>query len=83
MFLRFALIVGFVEFVRGDGCVDLCTEIEDCKNSDHSSYCKDSGECFGLFYEDKSVTTMCFFPVNNECSQDLPVLCPLKPDAQS
>ena len=80
MFLRSTLIVGFTHVVMSDKCMEICAQLTDCANSTQASYCKDNGECFGLFFNGESKQTMCF-QGNAECKQNLPVGCPKDADA--
>ena len=53
------------------GCEQSCSKLPDCSSNAHGSYCKDDGfdqpECFGLYFTDASMTSMCYQPNNSAC----------------
>jgi len=68
MFLRLAAFVSVANIVRSKTCDDLCNEVSDCANDMHGSYCKESNECFGLYWTDDSNSLMCFASGNSDCN---------------
>ena len=62
-------------------CQELCESLDSCAKDPHAhgSYCKNWSTpqtCFGLFYTDDSLSTMCFQPNDSSCPQLNPVACP-------
>ena len=68
MFFRLAVFVKVAHIVRADTCADLCNDVADCANDMHGSYCKESNECFGLYWSNDENTTMCYAPADTECN---------------
>lgn len=67
-------------------CQSLCESLESCASDPNAkgSYCKTDESpqaCFGLYYKDASLTTMCFQPNDTECSETYPIICPEAPKA--
>ena len=69
MFMRFAMFVGLATHSAwADKCPDLCSQVENCASDKHGSYCKETNECFGLFFTDETKTKICFEPTNIDCT---------------
>lgn len=82
MTLKLTALSALLSSASATTCQSLCDTVVSCASDPgaRGSYCKEGESpqnCFGLFFTNESLETMCFQPNDDICPETFPVQCPV------